>query len=126
MRSAYIKRTHRQWHRCIELISVKIALWQITRLQKVLLKYLVLITTTKAFGLNFADKWNKKVDFSASYFFNQTDNDAIQNLARQYVQQTGDSGRIYTENQNAQNRNSNHRFTSRIDWKIDSTNSLLI
>ena len=74
------------------------------------------ITTTRAAGINFSDKWAKKVDVSGSYFFNQTDNNATQSLVRQYVQQTGDSGRYYNENQTALNRNINHRFNARIDW----------
>ena len=28
-------------------------------------------TTTHAFGLNYSDKWGKKVDVSGSYFFNK-------------------------------------------------------
>src|SRR5690606_32580353 len=85
------------------------------------------ITTTRAAGINYADKWGKKVDVSGSYFFNQTENDASQNLLRQYVQQQqGDSARFYSESQNALTRNNSHRFNGRLEWQIDSSNSLLV
>lgn len=32
------------------------------------------ITTTHAFGANYSDKWGTKINITAAYFFNVTDN----------------------------------------------------
>ncbi len=82
------------------------------------------IATTQAFGINYANKW-KKVDFAASYFFNYSNTNTINNTYRTYItQQT--SGLLYNENSISNTKNTNHRANFRIDWQIDTFNSLLI
>lgn len=83
------------------------------------------ITTTHAFGLNYSDNWSKKVEVSGSYFFNMSDNNSTQLINRNYVL-PGSEGQIYRENSQSNSQNINHRFNMRIDYKIDSNNSLLI
>lgn len=81
------------------------------------------ISKTHAFGVNYADKWGKKMDVTGSYFFNATDNVANQQIFRDYVSRS-DSGQVYTENSRAQAMNINHRFNFRMEWAIDSMNSI--
>lgn len=83
------------------------------------------VTKTHAIGLNYSDKWGKKLDVTASYFFNRSDNFSDKNIFRRYVQ-TSDSIQTYDEHTLSNSVNVNHRFNARMDYKIDSMNSLLI
>lgn len=82
------------------------------------------INTTNSFGINYVDKW-KNIDFTGSYFLNYTDNNAVSDLFRQYVTQSN-SGLTYTESSASKSTNINHRLNMKINWKIDSLNSILI
>lgn len=83
------------------------------------------VSKTHALGINYSDKWGTKLDVTASYFFNRSDNFSDQNVYRRYVQ-TSDSVQTYEERTLTNSINVNHRFNARIDYKIDSMNSLLI
>ncbi|MDX2002694.1 MAG: TonB-dependent receptor [Chitinophagales bacterium] len=85
------------------------------------------ISTTHAFGFNYTDKWgkHKKVDLTASYFFNLSDNDANSETLRDYVL-GGDSAQVYEEQSLNSSRNINHRFNVRMEYKIDSMNTLIV
>ncbi len=83
------------------------------------------INTTSLFGINYADKWSKKTDVSASYFFNQTHNDSKSSLLQQYIIGTN-NGLIYHETNNTSSNNSNHRINFKIETKLDSQNTLII
>lgn len=83
------------------------------------------ISTTHAGGLNYTDKWGKKVEVAGSYFFNQSDNLNETSLRQQYVT-TADSGQIYQEASTTNSINTNHRFNAEIEYKIDERNSLLL
>jgi hypothetical protein len=82
------------------------------------------ISKTNAIGINFSDKWGKKLDVQGSYFFNNSTNDneklsKIQNIFNgetQYTDQTSLS----------QSKNNNHRVNMRLEYKIDSANSIII
>ena len=83
------------------------------------------ISRTNAFGLNFSNQYGKKVTLAASYFFNNSrnTNNAIVNTetflkpdTSLFTKQTGNS--IST--------NTNQRITARLEYKIDSSNSLFI
>ena len=82
------------------------------------------ISTTHALGINYTDKWGKNLDVTGSYFFNQSTNKAMQNVHRDYVL-ANDSGQVYDENSSSTVRNLNHRINMRMEWKIDSSNSIL-
>lgn len=82
------------------------------------------ITATNSFGLNYANQW-KKVNFSGSYFINYSDNNSENNLYRQYVTSQNE-GLSYQENQTSNSQNINHRINFKIDWKIDSLNSIML
>jgi len=80
------------------------------------------ISKTNALGINYSNSW-KKVDFTGSYFLNYSINDALSALNRQYV--TSETvGLIYYEKDTTKNINTNHRINAKLDWKIDSNNSL--
>ena len=84
------------------------------------------ISTTHSVGFNYIDVWGKKkkVKVSGSYFFNQTDNTTITALNRQYYFSNTASS-LYNENDSSRSVNSNHRINLRIEYAIDSNNSLI-
>ncbi len=82
------------------------------------------ISTTHALGINYSDKWGKNIDITGSYFFNQGINKTLQTVHRDYVL-ASDSGQVYNENGLASSNNMNHRFNLRMEYKIDSNNSIL-
>ena len=81
------------------------------------------ISTTLAAGLNYMNKWGK-LDFTGSYFLNQTANVSTSNLLRHYITYPNEK-LTYTESSAANSTNINHRFNFRLDYRIDSTNSIL-
>lgn len=81
------------------------------------------ISKTNAIGINYSDKWGKKVNVTGSYFFNNSinDNDYIKNT------QTLTNPNIFTnESGTSHSTNYNHRINLRLEYKIDSSNSLFI
>ena len=81
------------------------------------------ISRTNAMGINYSDKWGEKVIVSGSYFFNNsTNNNAFTTNTQtfgedaQFSRQTGTSNTI----------NYNHRVNLRLEYKIDSFNSIFI
>ncbi len=83
------------------------------------------ITKTNALGINFSDKWSDKLSFTGSYFFNQSNNSSEEITNRQYFL-VGDSSRFYNEADNSSSENQNHRVNMRLEYKIDSANTLII
>ena len=83
------------------------------------------ISKTNAAGINFLDKWGKKVDVQASYFFNNSNNTADQ-VSDSKTLLAGSKTQFLNQGSNSENRNYNHRFNLRLDYKIDSSNSILI
>ena len=82
------------------------------------------INTTSLFGLNYSDKWGKKSEVTASYFFNWTQNDSKSNLLQQYIIGSN-NGLVYNENNTTKSDNYNHRINFKIETKIDSMNSIV-
>ena len=83
------------------------------------------INTTSLFGLNYADKWGKKTEVTASYFFNWTQNDSKSSLLQQYILGSN-NGLVYNENNNTNSDNFNNRINFKIETKIDSMNSIVL
>lgn len=80
------------------------------------------ISKTNAAGINYSDLWGKKVTVTGSYFFNNGNN-----LNNQITNQQSLNGTdFYKENSLPKNNNYNHRINLRLDYKIDSANSILI
>lgn len=82
------------------------------------------INTTSLFGLNYADKWGKKTEVTASYFFNWTQNDSKSSLLQQYIIGSN-NGLVYNENNTTKSDNYNHRINFKIESKLDSMNSII-
>jgi hypothetical protein len=80
------------------------------------------ISKTNAIGLNYSDKWGKKIDVTGSYFFNNTDNVTEQFTNRRFVIP---ASQRYDDTSRASTVNNNHRFNLRLNYNIDSFNSLL-
>ncbi len=81
------------------------------------------IAATSAFGLNYSDNWGKKVKISGSYFFNNMDNISRSGLTRDYFS-SKESVTNYTENNTSEAVNTNHRFNARLEYTIDTSNSI--
>jgi hypothetical protein len=82
------------------------------------------LVTTKAFGLNYVDKWGKNIDVNGSYFFNLTDNNAQSNSDRNYFL-TSSTLQNYNQDNTSFTKNTNHRLNLRINYQIDTLNSIL-
>ena len=83
------------------------------------------ISTTRAFGINYSYQPNKKLDFSGSYFYNESSNNSDQSIFRQYTLPQNE-GQTYDENTVSPSTNINHRFSAKIDYTINEKNSLTI
>lgn len=84
------------------------------------------IAQTNALGINYSDLWlKKKMEVSGSYFFNNSTTTAVSQTNRELFL-PGDTSQLYSETNNSRTDNSNHRFTFRAEYKIDSNNTLII
>ncbi len=76
-------------------------------------------------GINFRDEWGPKFQFNGSYFVSQTDNSNYSESYRQNLLKV-DSTAFVNSTSNSTNTNVNHRFGFRLEYMVDSMNSLLI
>lgn len=83
------------------------------------------ITNTKAAGMNYSDKWGKKLDVNGSYFFNLMDNENVTTIRRTYVL-PGSAGQVYDERSPISSTNSGHRANMRLTYTPDSLSTLLV
>jgi hypothetical protein len=81
------------------------------------------INRTNALGINYSDIWGKSVTVSGSYFFNNANNTTNELSNTQYFSEEVPD---IIQNTRAESRNNNHRFSVRFDYRIDSSNQLLI
>ena len=81
------------------------------------------ISKTNAIGINFSDVWAKKLTVSGSYFFNNSNNSNSQ-ITNQHDTKTGKL--LYSENSFSKSSNYNHRINLRLEYRIDSLNSIII
>ncbi len=82
------------------------------------------ITRTNSIGINYGNTFAKKVELTASYFFNNTNNKNTSETIKEYFPD-GDQTRIYNESSQSTTDNYNHRFNMRLTYQIDSLNSIL-
>lgn len=83
------------------------------------------IITTNSIGLNFGDEWGKKIKISASYQYNQGENEVNTTRFRDYILPSS-QGQLYEENSFNLQNNRDHRFNARFDYNINKRNRLLI
>jgi len=84
------------------------------------------ITKTHSAGLNYAGQFGKKLEISGSYFGNYTDNDALEKSFLQYVVNQRLPYNSESEINNATTQNYNHRLNFRLEYKIDSANTIFL
>ncbi len=82
------------------------------------------ISTTKSFGINYANKWNDNIELTSSYFFNLSDNDAESQIQREYFL-SANAVQNYSEQNFSSSQNINHRFNMRFEMQFDSLNSII-
>lgn len=82
------------------------------------------ISETLAFGTNYSYQDNS-LKVSASYFFNQADNNADESLVRKYTIPQNE-GQVYDEISLNSSRNTNHRLSAELDYKINERNSIIL
>ncbi|WP_299986322.1 TonB-dependent receptor [uncultured Pontibacter sp.] len=82
------------------------------------------IINTNNFGINYQDKWGKKMDVSANY--NYTNRDIINDQYRFRDFVSDDAGLQYTENADNRDREDGHRLNMRLQYNINENNRLLV
>lgn len=82
------------------------------------------VSTTHSGGINYSDVWGKNMLVTGSYFFNYADNNASSALQRSFFSQSS-TGQLYDEDKLALTGNQNHRFNLRVEYYIDSMNSVI-
>ena len=83
------------------------------------------ITTTNSIGTNYSDTWGKDLKINASYFFNASRTNNDQRLNRQYFA-ASDSSSLYDEQIGSNSQNHNHRIDTRVEYALDSSNSIIV
>ncbi len=83
------------------------------------------VFTTNAIGFNYTNVWGKKVNLNASYFWNNGNTTTNKINDRQYIL-GGDANQYYNENSRSTNENTNHRFNLRLEYNIDTNNSIIL
>ncbi len=81
------------------------------------------INTTNAFGLNYSDKWGKKINVSGSYFFSNGRNINETETFSPTITRDNRVLNLTIRNASASDNN-NHRFNMRFEYKIDSNNTI--
>jgi len=81
------------------------------------------INKTNAFGANYSDLWGPKLTVTGSYFFNNTNNTTNEIANTQYLNSSIINSSDTTI---SRSRNNNHRLNMRFEYRIDSSNQLII
>ncbi|HRO83826.1 MAG TPA: TonB-dependent receptor [Niabella sp.] len=82
------------------------------------------ISQTNAFGINYGDKWGKKMTVTGSYFFNNSniDNNSFNNRVTTF---SPDSILVNYDQSKSNSTNFNNRVNMRMEYKIDSNNTII-
>jgi hypothetical protein len=83
------------------------------------------IVSTNALGLNYSDKWGKKVNFTGSYFFNNTTN-SLQQVTNRETVVNENLRQYYQESLINTVDNYNHRANARIEADLNDKNSIIL
>ena len=82
------------------------------------------VATTHAAGVNLIDKWGEKVEVSASYFFNLSNNALDQITQQQFFSDEG-INESYDEFYEVESTNLNHRFNGFLKASLNEKNTLI-
>jgi hypothetical protein len=82
------------------------------------------ITTSNLIGLNYVDKWFKKVDMSSNYFFSNAETDNVNRTSRTNLLPTGST---FTDSNAESNRIRNsHSISMDFEVKLDTTVTIYV
>ncbi|MEP6552011.1 MAG: TonB-dependent receptor [Ferruginibacter sp.] len=82
------------------------------------------ISKTNALGVNYSDQWGKKVTVAGSYFYNNSTNN---NQSVDNTETFANPKNLFSnQKSNSISTNYNHRVNLRIEYKLDSANSIFI
>ena len=81
------------------------------------------ITQASAIGLNYTNKIGNKLDVTGSYFFSESETNTKRTSRRDSY--FSDSTAIQEQQTTSLNKNRNNRFNIRLEYNIDSMNSIL-
>ena len=84
------------------------------------------ISKTNAAGLNFSNQYGKKVTLAGSYFYNQSRNTNQSTTTRETFLGGRDTSLFTNQISNSITNNTNNRINLRLEYTIDSSNSLFI
>lgn len=86
------------------------------------------VANVNAVGVNHSNSFGQddKVKFQGSYFFNQTQTDNTERLTRWYEEPATETIDSLIQASTTNTFNTNHRFTGRIDVKINDKQSLML
>jgi hypothetical protein len=82
------------------------------------------VSKNSSAGFNYTDNWGKKITATGGYFFNTTENILKQNTTTEYL--FTDAAKYAKSYNTNLSDNSNHRFNLRIEYNIDTMNSIII
>ncbi len=83
------------------------------------------ITSSNALGLNYTNKYNDKLTIQGSYFFNNSNTKTIEDTVREYFESSL-PGVTYLQDKDSEMTNFNHRLSSRLEWAINPSNTIII
>lgn len=81
------------------------------------------ISKTNAFGINYSNEFNKKLTVAGSYFYNNSENENRSSINTETFYKT-DSSLFSKQNTTSFTNNTNHRLNLRVEYTIDSSNSI--
>jgi hypothetical protein len=81
------------------------------------------ISTNNSFGLNYSDAWGKKINVTASYFYNSTKNTLEQESNTEYL--FIEDGKYSSTQVNSVTKNYNHRVNMRLEYTLDTMNTII-
>jgi hypothetical protein len=82
------------------------------------------ISRNSSLGMNYTDTWGKKIAITGSYFYNTTGNTLKQESNTEYL--FTEAGKYATSNSTSISKNYNHRANLRIEYTLDSLNSIIV
>ena len=82
------------------------------------------ISKTNAFGINYSNVLDSKITITGSYFFNNSNNTNESVVNTETF--SNPKNLFSTQKTNAVTANTNHRINLRVEYKIDSSNSIFI
>jgi hypothetical protein len=84
------------------------------------------LNTTHSLGATYGNAWNGGLELNGNYFVNRVEHRASETLERVTATTNADSARVYAEENEARNANTNHRAMLRTQVPIDELTTLVV